>query len=79
VEELEKLIAQEGADTIAAFIGEPVMGTSGILPPPCRMATSSALCHRSSPAARTWTKSCVWCRGAIDEVASQVLTQPASA
>jgi adenosylmethionine-8-amino-7-oxononanoate aminotransferase len=27
-------IAQEGADTIAAFIGEPVMGTGGILPPP---------------------------------------------
>jgi adenosylmethionine-8-amino-7-oxononanoate aminotransferase len=34
VEELAKLIAQEGADTIAAFIGEPVMGTGGILPPP---------------------------------------------
>lgn len=34
VEELEKLIAKEGADTIAAFIGEPVMGTGGILPPP---------------------------------------------
>ena len=34
VDELEKLIAQEGADTIAAFIGEPVMGTGGILPPP---------------------------------------------
>ncbi|AMV46451.1 aspartate aminotransferase family protein [Paraburkholderia caribensis] len=33
-EELEKLIAKEGADTIAAFIGEPVMGTGGILPPP---------------------------------------------
>ncbi|HVE10958.1 MAG TPA: aspartate aminotransferase family protein [Paraburkholderia sp.] len=34
VEELEQLIAREGADTIAAFIGEPVMGTGGILPPP---------------------------------------------
>ena len=34
VEELEKLIAQEGADTIAAFIGEPVMGTGGIIAPP---------------------------------------------
>ncbi|MRX50648.1 aminotransferase class III-fold pyridoxal phosphate-dependent enzyme [Paracoccus sp. S-4012] len=31
---LEKLIAQEGADTIAAFIGEPVLGTGGIVPPP---------------------------------------------
>src|SRR5258708_7553782 len=34
VDELEKLIAHEGADTIAAFIAEPVMGTGGILPPP---------------------------------------------
>lgn len=32
--ELEKLIAREGADTIAAFIGEPVLGTGGIVPPP---------------------------------------------
>lgn len=32
--ELEKLIAAEGADTIAAFIGEPVLGTGGIVPPP---------------------------------------------
>lgn len=34
VDELEKLIAREGADTIAAFIGEPVMGTGGIIAPP---------------------------------------------
>ncbi|PIV73694.1 MAG: hypothetical protein COW55_12045 [Rhodobacteraceae bacterium CG17_big_fil_post_rev_8_21_14_2_50_65_11] len=34
VEELEALIAREGADTIAAFIGEPVLGTGGIVPPP---------------------------------------------
>ena len=32
--ELEALIAEEGADTIAAFIGEPVLGTGGIVPPP---------------------------------------------
>ncbi len=32
--ELEKLIAAEGADTIAAFIGEPVLGTGGLVPPP---------------------------------------------
>ena len=31
---LEELIAREGADTIAAFIGEPVLGTGGIVPPP---------------------------------------------
>lgn len=34
LEELEKLIEREGADTIAAFIGEPVLGTGGIVPPP---------------------------------------------
>ena len=32
--ELETLIEREGADTIAAFIGEPVLGTGGIVPPP---------------------------------------------
>ena len=32
--ELEKLILAEGPDTVAAFIGEPVMGTGGIIPPP---------------------------------------------
>lgn len=31
---LEELIMAEGADTIAAFIGEPVLGTGGIIPPP---------------------------------------------
>ncbi len=31
---LEETIAREGADTIAAFIGEPVLGTGGIVPPP---------------------------------------------
>jgi len=34
VNELEAMIAREGADTIAAFIGEPVLGTGGIVPPP---------------------------------------------
>ena len=32
--ELEALIERQGADTIAAFIGEPVLGTGGIVPPP---------------------------------------------
>lgn len=32
--ELEALIAREGAETIAGFIGEPVLGTGGIVPPP---------------------------------------------
>lgn len=34
VAELEALVAREGADQIAAFIGEPVLGTGGIVPPP---------------------------------------------
>jgi L-2,4-diaminobutyrate transaminase len=33
-EKLEGLIRTEGPDTIAAFIGEPVLGTGGIIPPP---------------------------------------------
>ncbi len=34
VAELEALIEREGADTIGAFIGEPLLGTGGIVPPP---------------------------------------------
>lgn len=34
VNALEELIETQGADTIAAFIGEPVLGTGGIVPPP---------------------------------------------
>ena len=34
VRDLEALIAREGADTIAAFIAEPVMGTGGGFLPP---------------------------------------------
>lgn len=32
--ELEAVILEEGADTIAAFIGEPVIGAGGVLVPP---------------------------------------------
>ncbi len=32
--ELDALIVAEGPDTVAAFIGEPVLGTGGIIPPP---------------------------------------------
>ena len=34
VRELDALIQREGADTIAAFIGEPVMGAGGVIVPP---------------------------------------------
>jgi putrescine aminotransferase len=34
VGELEQTIAEHGADRIAAFIGEPVMGVGGMIPPP---------------------------------------------
>ena len=33
-EKLEEMILAEGPDTIGAFIGEPVLGTGGIVPPP---------------------------------------------
>lgn len=33
-QELEKMILAEGPDTVAAFIGEPVLGTGGLVPPP---------------------------------------------
>jgi L-2,4-diaminobutyrate transaminase len=34
IAEIESVIAREGADTVAAFIAEPVMGTGGVLIPP---------------------------------------------
>ncbi len=33
-DEFARLVEREGADTIAAFIAEPVMGAGGIIPPP---------------------------------------------
>jgi len=33
-DELEAMIQAEGPETVAAFIGEPVLGTGGIIPPP---------------------------------------------
>ena len=32
--ELEEVIAREGAETIAAFVAEPVLGAGGVIPPP---------------------------------------------
>jgi 4-aminobutyrate--pyruvate transaminase len=34
VAEAEAVILEEGPDTIAAFIGEPLMGAGGVMPPP---------------------------------------------
>jgi L-2,4-diaminobutyrate transaminase len=34
IAEIEVIIAREGAETIAAFIAEPIMGTGGVLLPP---------------------------------------------
>jgi L-2,4-diaminobutyrate transaminase len=34
VDDIKSIISREGADTIAAFIAEPVMGTGGVIPPP---------------------------------------------
>ena len=33
-DDLEQMILEEGPETVAAFIGEPVLGTGGIVPPP---------------------------------------------
>jgi len=33
-EDLEQTILREGAETVAAFIAEPVMGAGGVIPPP---------------------------------------------
>jgi len=33
-ESLERLIVEEGSETVAAFIAEPVMGAGGVIPPP---------------------------------------------
>jgi L-2,4-diaminobutyrate transaminase len=46
-DKLEALILAEGPETIAAFIGEPVMGVGGILPPPADYWTRvQALCRK---------------------------------
>jgi putrescine aminotransferase len=34
VAELEQTIAEQGAERIAAFVGEPIMGVGGMIPPP---------------------------------------------
>lgn len=33
-EELDRLIQREGADSVAAFFAEPIMGAGGLIPPP---------------------------------------------
>ena len=47
-EDLERVILQEGAETIAAFIAEPILGTScaGLTPPPDYFRTLREICDR---------------------------------
>ena len=33
IDELKQIISREGADTVAAFIAEPIMGTGGVIIP----------------------------------------------
>jgi len=33
-DKLEQMVLDEGPDTVAAFIGEPILGTGGLVPPP---------------------------------------------
>jgi 4-aminobutyrate--pyruvate transaminase len=45
--ELEAVILEEGPDTIAAFIGEPLMGAGGVMPPPATYWEKvQAVCRR---------------------------------
>ncbi len=45
--DLEQTILREGADTVAAFLAEPVMGTGGIIvPPPEYFAEVAEICRR---------------------------------
>ena len=46
-EELEALILNEGPETVAAFIGEPVMGAGGVIVPPATYWDKiQAVCHK---------------------------------
>jgi L-2,4-diaminobutyrate transaminase len=45
--DLDRMLAREGADTVAAFVVEPVLGTGGIIvPPPDYFAEIQAICRR---------------------------------
>ncbi len=51
-EEFEALILREGPDTIAAFIGEPVMGAGGVIvPPKTYWEKMQAVCRKYVPPA----------------------------
>jgi 4-aminobutyrate--pyruvate transaminase len=45
--ELEAVILEEGPETVAAFIGEPLMGAGGVMPPPATYwAKVQEICRR---------------------------------
>lgn len=47
LDELETTIIEEGPETIAAFIGEPLMGAGGVMPPPAGYWQGvEAICRR---------------------------------
>jgi len=45
--ELEEVLLEEGPETVAAFIGEPLMGAGGVIPPPATYWEKiQAICRR---------------------------------
>ena len=47
-DKLEEMILAEGPETVAAFIGEPMLGTGGIVPPPPATGRRSRRCCRNT-------------------------------
>jgi beta-alanine--pyruvate transaminase len=56
-DELERLVALHGAETIAAVIVEPVAGSTGVLPPPFPLRTHPCFCTSTPPPPRARSRS----------------------
>ena len=56
IADLEALIEREGADTIAAFFAEPIMGTGGVLLPPAATSSGSRKCSSATTSCSSSTR-----------------------